>query len=356
MAARRPAAAGSAPGLALWLGLALVVILLDQFTKTLILGDFRFGESRMVTAFFNVVRVHNTGAAFSFLADASGWQRWFFAALGLAASGFIVWMIRSHPTQKLFCFAVTMIMGGALGNVVDNVGNTVSALGTGVQSGLGSIGTSSNPVGTTVSSTGNVVTQAGNTVDATGALVSSLGTGPLQPLSPVTSPVGGAVSQVGQAVAGAGGTLGTLVALECELVLVLPGDAPLGGDVLGRHTHVDGVEGVVQRADHHVHHLGVAHAGAPAHVQAGVGAAAHVFGTAPDGDVSVAQQDALAGRHDGLQARAAQAVHVEGRGALGAAAVDGRHARQVHVLGFGVDHMAEHHMADILALHVGAGE
>jgi signal peptidase II len=105
----------------LWLGLALLVIVLDQLTKTLILGHFQLGDSRTVTSFFNVVRVHNTGAAFSFLAGAAGWQRWFFVTLGLAATGFIVWMLRSHPTQKLFCFAVTMIMGGALGNVVDRL-------------------------------------------------------------------------------------------------------------------------------------------------------------------------------------------------------------------------------------------
>ena len=110
-----------APSLVLWLGLALVVIVLDQFTKTLILGYFQLGDSRAVTSFFNVVRVHNTGAAFSFLAGAAGWQRWFFVTLGLVATGFIVWMLRSHPAQKLFCFAVTMIMGGALGNVVDRL-------------------------------------------------------------------------------------------------------------------------------------------------------------------------------------------------------------------------------------------
>ena len=111
----------SAPSLALWLGLALVVIVLDQFTKTLILGYFQLGDSRQVTSFFNVVRVHNTGAAFSFLAGAAGWQRWFFIVLGVVAAGFIIWMLRSHPTQKLFCFAVTMIMGGALGNVIDRL-------------------------------------------------------------------------------------------------------------------------------------------------------------------------------------------------------------------------------------------
>jgi signal peptidase II len=112
---------GSTPGLALWLGLALIVILADQVTKTLILGAFQLGDSRPVTGWFNLVRAHNTGAAFSFLAGASGWQRWFFVGLGIVASVFIVWMMRNHPTQRLFCFAVSMIMGGALGNVVDRL-------------------------------------------------------------------------------------------------------------------------------------------------------------------------------------------------------------------------------------------
>jgi hypothetical protein len=145
------------------------------------------------------------------------------------------------------------------------------------------------------------------------------------------------------------GALGAVVAFHGQLVLVFAGDAPFGGDVLGRHAHVDVVEGVVQRADHHVHHLGVAHAGAPAGVQAGIGRAAHVLGAAANGHVGVAQQDGLAGVHDGLQARAAQAVDVEGGCAFAAAAVDGGHARQVHVFGLGVDHMAKHHVAHILA-------
>ena len=113
------ARSNSSPSLALWLGLAVLVVVLDQFTKTLILGAFELGDTRPVTSFFNLVRVHNSGAAFSFLAGAAGWQRWFFIGLGLAAAGFIVWMLRTHPSQKLFCFAVTMIMGGALGNVID---------------------------------------------------------------------------------------------------------------------------------------------------------------------------------------------------------------------------------------------
>ena len=104
-----------------WLGIALLVILIDQFTKTLILGAFQHGESRTVTSFFNVVRVHNTGAAFSFLRDASGWQRWFFVGLGAVAAVFIVWMLRSHGGQRLFSWALSLILGGAIGNVIDRL-------------------------------------------------------------------------------------------------------------------------------------------------------------------------------------------------------------------------------------------
>lgn len=104
-----------------WLALALVVIVADQFTKTLILGWFQLGDSRHVTSFFNLVRVHNTGAAFSFLHDAAGWQRWFFVGLGIAAALFIVWMLRRHGEQRLFCVALALILGGALGNVIDRL-------------------------------------------------------------------------------------------------------------------------------------------------------------------------------------------------------------------------------------------
>jgi signal peptidase II len=104
-----------------WLGIALVIILLDQFTKTLILGYFQLGDSRYVTSFFNIVRVHNTGAAFSFLADAGGWQRWFFIGLGAVATVFIIWMLRQHGGQKLFSWSLSLILGGAIGNVVDRL-------------------------------------------------------------------------------------------------------------------------------------------------------------------------------------------------------------------------------------------
>ena len=104
-----------------WLAIALIVIVLDQFAKTLILGSFQLNESREVTSFFNVVRVHNTGAAFSFLAGASGWQRWFFIGLGTLAAVVLVWMLRRHGGQRLFAWALSLILGGALGNVIDRL-------------------------------------------------------------------------------------------------------------------------------------------------------------------------------------------------------------------------------------------
>ena len=105
----------------LWLGIALVVLLFDQFTKVLIIGSFQLGDSQPVTSFFNLVRVHNSGAAFSFLSSASGWQRWFFTGIGLVAAVYIVWMLRSHPEQTLFCFALSLVLGGAVGNVMDRL-------------------------------------------------------------------------------------------------------------------------------------------------------------------------------------------------------------------------------------------
>ncbi len=108
-------------GMLPWLGLAFILLLADQFTKVLIVGHYQLGDSTPVTSFFNIVRVHNTGAAFSFLASAGGWQRWFFTALGIAAAGFIIWMLRAHSSQRLFSFALACILGGAIGNVIDRL-------------------------------------------------------------------------------------------------------------------------------------------------------------------------------------------------------------------------------------------
>jgi len=113
----------SGPGARLlpWLAWAVIILLADQFTKVLILGYYQLGDSTPVTSFFNMVRVHNSGAAFSFLAGAGGWQRWFFTGLGLVAAGVIVWLLKSHAGQKLFAFALACILGGAVGNVIDRV-------------------------------------------------------------------------------------------------------------------------------------------------------------------------------------------------------------------------------------------
>ena len=116
MAASRPLRA-----LLPWLGIAVAIIVLDQFTKSLVIAAFRLHDSHTVTPFFNLVRVHNTGAAFSFLAGATGWQRWFFVALGAVAAVFIVWLLRRHGGQRLFGWALALILGGAVGNVVDRL-------------------------------------------------------------------------------------------------------------------------------------------------------------------------------------------------------------------------------------------
>ena len=103
----------------LWLALAALVVALDQFVKWLIVSHYQLGEAVRVTGFFNLVRAHNRGAAFSFLQDAGGWQRWLFTALALVVSIFIVWLLRKHAGQKLFAFALCMILGGAVGNLID---------------------------------------------------------------------------------------------------------------------------------------------------------------------------------------------------------------------------------------------
>jgi signal peptidase II len=108
-------------GMFQWLGLAFVLLLLDQFTKLLILGYYHLGESTLVTNFLNVVRVHNSGAAFSFLASGSGWQRWLFTGIAVAAVIFILFMLRSHAGQKLFSFALACILSGAIGNLIDRL-------------------------------------------------------------------------------------------------------------------------------------------------------------------------------------------------------------------------------------------
>lgn len=108
-------------GLMRWLGLAALVIILDQVSKLWISSHFIYGENLPVTGFFNLVLVHNNGAAFSFLSDAGGWQRWLFSGIAVIAAVWITWLLRKHSQEKLFCFALALILGGALGNLIDRV-------------------------------------------------------------------------------------------------------------------------------------------------------------------------------------------------------------------------------------------
>jgi signal peptidase II len=104
-----------------WLGIAAIVILLDQLTKITITKLFRYGEEMVLTSYFNLVLAYNKGAAFSFLSNENGWQRYFFTGIGIAAALYIVWLLRKHSGQRLFCWALALILGGAIGNVIDRI-------------------------------------------------------------------------------------------------------------------------------------------------------------------------------------------------------------------------------------------
>ena len=119
--ARRASSPEMRRGLLRWLALAAVVIVLDQFTKEWVIGSFRLGESLVVTSFFNLVLVLNPGASCSFLAGAGGWQKWFFIVLALGVSVWLLLMLRQHAGERLLPMALSLILGGALGNVIDRL-------------------------------------------------------------------------------------------------------------------------------------------------------------------------------------------------------------------------------------------
>ncbi|MDH4233667.1 MAG: signal peptidase II [Gallionella sp.] len=104
-----------------WLSLSALVIVFDQLSKVWITNHFSYGESLRVLSIFNVVRAHNTGAAFSFLHDAGGMQRWLFSAIAVVASVWIVWLLRKYAGLTLFSLALSLILGGALGNLIDRI-------------------------------------------------------------------------------------------------------------------------------------------------------------------------------------------------------------------------------------------
>lgn len=104
-----------------WLAISALVIVLDLITKAIIQKSLVPGETLVVTPFFNLVLAFNTGAAFSFLANAGGWQREFFIAMTVVISIFLLWMMRRHPHNRLLCLALALVFGGAMGNLYDRV-------------------------------------------------------------------------------------------------------------------------------------------------------------------------------------------------------------------------------------------
>src|SRR5947208_406667 len=111
---------GTVPGWWRWLGISVAVIALDQITKALVVGYFMAGEQKPVTSFFSLVLAFNSGAAFSFLASAEGWQRWLFAGIAAVASAVIAWLLK-RGGSAMYCTGLALILGGAVGNLWDRV-------------------------------------------------------------------------------------------------------------------------------------------------------------------------------------------------------------------------------------------
>ena len=104
-----------------WFALAALVVLADQATKALVLARFALGERLELAPFFNLVLVYNQGAAFSFLSDAGGWQKPLLIAFAVGAAALVSFMIVRRPRERLLCTALALILGGALGNVIDRL-------------------------------------------------------------------------------------------------------------------------------------------------------------------------------------------------------------------------------------------
>ena len=104
-----------------WLALAGFLVAADQLAKLAAVQHLAAGKSVAVTPFFNLALVYNTGAAFSILSDAAGWQRGLFIAIALIASAWIVYLLRKHPRERLFALALSLVLAGAIGNVIDRI-------------------------------------------------------------------------------------------------------------------------------------------------------------------------------------------------------------------------------------------
>jgi signal peptidase II len=105
----------------LWLGLSSFILILDQLTKVIAKNSLFEGVSQPITSFINWTLVYNSGAAFSFLAQAGGWQRWFFTSVGIIAALIMIWLIRKNSHQTIFSLALSLVLSGAIGNVIDRI-------------------------------------------------------------------------------------------------------------------------------------------------------------------------------------------------------------------------------------------
>ena len=113
--------AQTSPPLTRWLVLAGCLLIVDQLTKLWFDSSLRYGERVQVLPFFDFTLLYNPGAAFSFLADQAGWQRWLFTVLGLGAAVFMLWMMHTNRTQQRLLLALALILSGAIGNVIDRI-------------------------------------------------------------------------------------------------------------------------------------------------------------------------------------------------------------------------------------------
>ena len=106
----------------LWYGVALVIVVLDQLSKMWVSTSLEYGQPLVFTSFFNFTLLHNTGAAFSFLSDAGGWQRWFFGTVAfIVSSVLLVWIARLDKEKRWEAIALALILGGAIGNLYDRL-------------------------------------------------------------------------------------------------------------------------------------------------------------------------------------------------------------------------------------------
>lgn len=104
-----------------YFGLSAIVVALDLYSKHLIQSAFAYSEMLTLTHFFDLVHYRNLGAAFGFLNDAGGWQKWFFTAISMVAVIVMAYLIRKHQDEKLFCWGLALVLGGALGNLYDRI-------------------------------------------------------------------------------------------------------------------------------------------------------------------------------------------------------------------------------------------